>query len=144
MKNLFFIALFVSLSAASNAQNVSDALRYSQRDPLGSARYVGVAGSMGAIGADFGSITDNPAGLAAYRFSEVVLSPGLYYNQTTSQLKSSAFIKENKYGPAVDNLGLVIVKNGFEGSNWRTVNFSFGYNKVADFNNQLYFLGNTT
>ncbi|MEP7322725.1 MAG: hypothetical protein ABI761_12435 [Saprospiraceae bacterium] len=144
MKNLFFIALFVGLSTASIAQNVSDALRYSQRDPLGSARYVGVGGSMGAIGADFGSITDNPAGLAGYRFSEVVLSPGLYYNQTNSQLKSSAFIKENKYGPAVDNLGLVIVKNGIEGSNWRTVNFSFGYNKVADYNNQLYFLGNTT
>lgn len=143
MKNLLFILLFAVITIKADAQNISDALRYSQREPLGSARYVGVAGSMGAIGADFGAITDNPAGLAAYRFSEVVMSPGLYLNSTSSQLKSSPFTKENIYGPTFDNLGLVLVKNGFEGSKWKTVNFSIGYNKVGDFNRQLYFEGAT-
>ncbi|MGB3174174.1 MAG: aromatic hydrocarbon degradation protein, partial [Saprospiraceae bacterium] len=63
MKKITILFAFMLGLMAINAQNASDILRYSTRQPLGSARYVGVGGSMGAIGADFGAISDNPAGL---------------------------------------------------------------------------------
>ena len=144
MKKITILFAFMLGLMAINAQNASDILRYSTRQPLGSARYVGVGGSMGAIGADFGAISDNPAGLASYYFSEIVISPSLYLNHTSSQLGDAPFSKENLYGGALDNLGVVIVRNGRTGGNWRTSNFSIGLNKVADFNNQLFFNGGST
>ncbi len=145
MKKLILLITSLGLTVMINAQNVSDALRYSSLAPLGSARSVGVAGSMGAIGGDFGSISDNPAGLAGYHFSEIVFSPVFYINQVSSRLgTTSNFSRENFYNSGVDNLGLVIVRNGYEGAKWRTVNFSIGFNKLADFNKQLYFDGAST
>ena len=55
MKKITILFAFMLGLMAINAQNASDILRYSTRQPLGSARYVGVGGSMGAIGADFGA-----------------------------------------------------------------------------------------
>ncbi len=145
MKNWLPVVSLILICEAVTSQNLSDALRYSTQQPLGSARSVGVGGSMGAIGADFGAISENPAGLASYHFSEIVLSPVFYLNRISSRLGSSANLSsENYYSSAVDNLGLVIVRKGYESSNWRTVNFSIGFNKLADFNSQLYFDGSTT
>lgn len=142
-KFILYSVLFLS-GFSVQSQNASDALRYSKIDPLGSARSVGVSGSMGAIGADFGSLNFNPAGLAAYHLSEIVFTPVLYFNSTRSSLKGSPFLEENKYGGGIDNLGLVIVRNGYEGSNWTKVNFSVGFNKLADYNKSIYFEGATT
>lgn len=144
MKKTILFTLVISLPIWLNCQNASDALRYSLTDPVGTARTVAVGGGMGAIGADFGSLTENPAGLAAYHFSEFVFSPSLFYNQTKSSLKGSAFLQENKYGAGIDNLGLVIVRNGYEGSNWKQVNFAIGFNRLNDYNRNIYFEGATT
>jgi hypothetical protein len=140
----FILSVLLFTGRVAHGQNASDALRYSKIDPLGSARSVGVSGSMGAIGADFGSITFNPAGLGAYHLSELVFTPILYLNKTQSSLKGSPFLEENKYSGGIDNLGLVIVRNGFEGSNWSKVNISVGFNKLADYNRSIYFEGATT
>ena len=45
-----------------------------QRDLLGSARYVGMAGAMTAVGGDPSAVNDNPAGLGVYRRWDVSLS----------------------------------------------------------------------
>ncbi|MDZ4708177.1 MAG: hypothetical protein SH818_07200 [Saprospiraceae bacterium] len=140
----FILSALLFTAFVAQSQNASDALRYSKLDPLGSARSVGVSGSMGAIGADFGSITHNPAGLAAYHLSEFVITPILYLNNSQSSLKGSSFLEENKYSGGIDNLGLVIVRNGYEGSSWSQVNFSVGFNKLADYNRSIYFEGATT
>ncbi len=43
------------------AQNVGDAVRYSQFEYGGTARNIGVGNTMGAIGADMSAISSNPA-----------------------------------------------------------------------------------
>ncbi len=144
MYKSFFFFSFILATVNLRAQNASDALRYSLRQYLGSARYVGVGGSMSAIGGDFEAIADNPASLANYHFSEISLTPSLYYNQNKSQLGNGSFSSENKYGGSLDHLGLVFVKNGYDREKWRNVNFAIGVTKVADYNHQTYFLGSTT
>ncbi len=79
MKSLVLaIGLYLSVQPFQTwAQTDEDALRYSQLFPGGTARYLGVGGAFGALGADFGALSNNPAGLGLYRSSEFSFSPSI-------------------------------------------------------------------
>src|SRR5690606_9243644 len=84
--SLLFIGM---MTTASHAQTASDALRYSLLEPGGTARTIGVGGAIGAMGADFATVGTNPAGLGAYRRSEMVFTPGLYISRVETTLLDS-------------------------------------------------------
>lgn len=72
MKKILVVGLALALSAGLTnqlyAQSESSALSLAQQhDARGSARYQALSGAMGAIGADFSSIHQNPAGLSYFR-----------------------------------------------------------------------------
>ena len=72
MKKILVVGLALTLSAGLTnqlyAQSESTALSLAQQhDARGSARYQALSGAMGAIGADFNSIHQNPAGLSYFR-----------------------------------------------------------------------------
>ena len=71
MKKLTYIVAFLTFALALQAQ---DAQILAQRDLLGTARYVGMAGAMTAVGGDPSAVKDNPAGLGVYRRWDVSLS----------------------------------------------------------------------
>lgn len=71
MKKLTYIVAFLTFALALQAQ---DAQILAQRDLLGSARYVGLAGAMTAVGGDPSAVNDNPAGLGVFRRWDVSLS----------------------------------------------------------------------
>ena len=56
--------------------------RLSEREVLGTARYVGMGGAMTAVGGDPSAVKDNPAGLGVYRRMEVAISLGGKWDQT--------------------------------------------------------------
>ncbi len=65
MKKLFlFIGVFSM--AFLNAQDITDALRYSQQDIIGTARFRGMSGAFGALGGDLSALQINPAGSAVF------------------------------------------------------------------------------
>lgn len=68
------------LSLHSYAQNDMDALRYSQTNVGGTARFVSMGGAFGALGANMSCVSYNPAGLGIYRKGEINISPGLRFN----------------------------------------------------------------
>ncbi|MCK4879629.1 MAG: hypothetical protein KAS82_03180, partial [Bacteroidales bacterium] len=62
MKQLSFIVmLLVGSILALDAQNEMQALRFSQYNPFGTARYAAQGGAIGALGGDFTSVVTNPA-----------------------------------------------------------------------------------
>ncbi len=71
MKRLIYIVLAVVCAGNIVAQDLQI---LSQTELLGTARYVGMAGAMTAIGGDPSAIKDNPAGLGVYRRMEVTLT----------------------------------------------------------------------
>ena len=72
MKRLLLILLLAySLCAMVSGQDVQ---RFSEREVMGTARYVGMGGAMTAIGGDPSAVLDNPAGLGLYRRSEIALT----------------------------------------------------------------------
>lgn len=49
-----------------------DGQTFAERDNIGTARYIGMAGAMTAVGADPSAVLDNPAGLGLYRRFELL------------------------------------------------------------------------
>jgi hypothetical protein len=128
---------------AGMSQGIQDALRYSSTMPGGTARTIGAGGAFGALGGDFGSISINPAGLAVYRSSEFMVSPGYLSSSIESILagESFSYVTDEAY-LGLENIGLIINKNPI-GSSWKTSNFAIGYNKIANFNRDYAFSGST-
>src|SRR5215204_5430306 len=74
LKGMLVACLFYPL--VSKSQNEVDALRYSQVMTGSTARSLSMGGAFGALGADFSSLSTNPAGLGVYRKSEFTFSLG--------------------------------------------------------------------
>lgn len=69
MKRKYMYAMACSLmcSAQAMTQNAYDAARYAGDELNGTARFVGMGGAMGALGADISTIGTNPAGIGLFR-----------------------------------------------------------------------------
>jgi hypothetical protein len=119
-----------------------DALRYSQVFPGGTARTVALGGAFGALGGDFYSASQNPAGLGVYRRSELVFTPELYntsVDATYNGQKNNDF--ENNFG--FSNIGYVAAfkpkEEGIVGGS-----FAIGYNKINNYSNNIHIRGRNT
>ncbi|MBE3085421.1 MAG: UPF0164 family protein, partial [Bacteroidetes bacterium] len=85
MKRISLIIIAVlSMFTGIFAQNVDDALRYSQVFYGGTARFMSMGGAFTALGGDMSSLSQNPAGIGVFRSSELTISPQLFH------IKSSA------------------------------------------------------
>jgi hypothetical protein len=128
--NILILVLFSVMS--SKAQNISDMVRWSSIDQVGTARTLGVGSSFGSMGGDFSVININPSGIAEYRVSEFTFTPTMRNTKTDAFFEKNPaetqFTKGTKIG--LDNIGFVIARN--PGSNWSSSNFAFGYSRIAD------------
>ncbi|MBP6184381.1 MAG: hypothetical protein KA479_05525 [Saprospiraceae bacterium] len=132
----------LTLSIHLMGQTASDALRFSRLDHNGGARNIGVMGSLGALGADFGVLSSNPAGLASFRRSELFLSPGLYHTETDARLLGGdneiATDALNRFH--FQNGGLVVAHQPSRG-NWKAVNFGIGITQMANYRQKMFYDG---
>ena len=139
MKKLIAI-LSILIPIISIAQNEVDALRYSQNFYNGSARYTSMGNSLGALGGDFSVLSSNPAGLGVYRSSEFVFTPMFSYNSTSSSYQNKTN-DDNNFRMKFSNIGLVATHNSGREEGWITTTFALGYNRIADFNRNVYIEG---
>lgn len=137
-----FILLLLSASFAQ-AQTAADALRYSTVNYSGTARFASMGGAFGALGADFGTLSVNPAGIAVYKTSEAVFTPSLNQGKTQS-LFFGRMGEDEKYNFSIASAGVVLtgeIPNRLEQPGWRNLQFGFGVNRLANFNNRMIFSG---
>ena len=72
MKRLFALSAAAIVALTSYAQDTYlNQHITTTSDVIGSARYVGMGGAMGALGADLSSMTFNPAGMGLYRKNDL-------------------------------------------------------------------------
>lgn len=126
MKNILILSFFVmSLSSYhANSQSSLDVLRISDQKLIGTGRAAGTNTNLGGIGADFTSLSFNPAGIAQYRKSEFMISPTVTSSTMESTLLNGSEgnpIKDDKTKFRLPNLGLVIA-----GSKNSKSSFAFG------------------
>lgn len=140
MKNIIIIVLGIILSSyTAYSQNEIDALRYSQSFYEGTSRAAGMGGAFSALGGDMSSIGYNPAGIGIYKTSEFSFSPAFYFQNSNSNYNSS-LNSGFKYNLNFSNFGIVGTYNS-EDNDWKNVNFGFSYNKLNNFNKNIYIEG---
>ena len=139
MKRLMIIVLLISLFPALFAQTSTDALRYSRIFYQGTARYQGLGGAFGALGADFSAVQTNPAGLGLYNMSEFTFSPSMTMSNSFSDFYGETN-RDNKFNVGMGDIGLVfnIKPGGKSGSGFRSINFAFGMNRQNNFNSRTF------
>ena len=99
MKKIYIAAaLLLAASAGAGAQNLYDAITFSQNHYSGTARSMAMGNAVTALGGDIGSIVINPAGSAVARYGQFVVTPGL----TISSVNSS-YSPEGETAYAVGN-----------------------------------------
>lgn len=138
MRIKIYISLFICslFSTLSNAQNETDALRYSWIGTGGTARYQALGGAMGAVGGDPTCMAMNPAGLARYTKSDFILSfahSGI--STSTSYNESTSYNGKGNFG--LNNLALIGAYRNPEENEWKSVQFGIGYHKLYNFNNAI-------
>jgi len=141
----FVLLLLLFLPCYHYAQTVQDALRISSFDPAGTARSMGLNGTMGALGADLSSLYNNPAGLAWYRRGEFSLSPGFSLPSAESRLLSGNFNeaqRESRQQFNIGSLGYVAFSDP-QGPDWRSFNIALGIHQLQNFNRRLYYEGDS-
>jgi len=140
MKKIILITgILCALVGYTFAQNEEDVLRYSMIEYSGTARYVGLGGAYGAIGADFSSLSTNPAGIGVYKKSEFTISPGLFFNSSESNFLGTR-LDDGKNQFALGNLGLVLVSevpDRLDKNPIKNYQFGFGINRQKNFNNRV-------
>lgn len=159
-KALCATALSVTMANAQDI-NVYKALNLSMEDPtLGSARYAGMGGAMGAIGGVSSALKDNAASIAAGTSSDIGLTFNLYSNNdgqcsfVVSDASLLFNIEHNSSGYVSSALGITYNRNrtydrdmflidktyssttnDHEEGGTDVVNFAY----AGNINNQLYF-----
>lgn len=140
MKKLVSILMIASLfSIEVIAQNEIDALRYSRLNYSGSARFVAMGGAFGALGADFTTLSHNPAGIGLYRSSEISITPSIGITRTEALLNGN-FREDSRYNFNLGSAGIVMASSAESRNSqsaWKNIQFGFGINRLANFNNRV-------
>lgn len=126
-----------------SAQNNVDALRYSQNTYGTTARSLSMGGAFGALGADFSSLSTNPAGIGVYRKSELSFSLGFQNRFVESEFLENTN-EDDQFIVDMPNLGLVLAYPTKKSTGWTQFGFAIGYNRTANFNTDSYYQGKNT
>jgi len=138
MKKTIVLLITTILSIALFAQNENDALRYSLINYSGTARFSGLSGAYGALGADFSSLSQNPAGIGLFRRSEFSITPVFNNSQTESNyMNGNNSDYHNKL--FLGNVGYVMALrlNENNSNHLKQVHFGIGMNRMGMFNNRM-------
>ena len=144
MRKKILIAGLAILSLPGFAQNELDALRYSENDITGTARFMGLSGAMSAMGNDLSAITLNPAGVAVFNKTQLgfstgiagIVSEGSFLSQTSSDTKMNVNI---------GNAGFVArfkrknISAGTQG--WNGFSLGLNYTRQQSYHRSSYFEG---
>lgn len=139
MKNiLLFICIFFC-GLASLAQVPEDALKYGWFGPNGTARTQAIGGAIGALGADVTATYVNPAGLAFFKTSDFVVSPGFSFIKNNSNFRGDTKTDDKSFF----NLGTsgAVFGSSNPNSSWNGQAFSIAVSTVANFNNRISYAG---
>ena len=142
MKKLVLLFIGAISMPILNAQDISDALRYSRSEIQGTARFKAMGGAFGAVGGDQSSVSLNPAGAALFKTSEASVT----FSSSYSDNDVSYF---DGFSNACDaNLdfqqsGATMLFRSYD-SPWKKLAVSIGYDKFENYNNDWFAFGNNS
>ena len=144
MKKISIIIVAASMTfQCIIAQNVDDALRYSQIFYTGTARFMSMSGAFTALGGDLSTLSQNPAGLGVYRSAEITVSPQLFHinNKASFNGLSEDYLYNFNLGQAGIVTNLISGKNK---TGLIALNFGYSFNKTNNLHTSVRIQGTGT
>ncbi|NBL65902.1 transporter [Flavobacterium sp. NST-5] len=141
MKKYLFPLVTIVATFVANAQEVNDALRYSQDNLTGTARFRAMSGAFGALGGDFSSLNVNPAGGAIFTTNQMAVT----LSSINTKNKSDFFgtkteDRENAFD--LNQLGAIwVFENRNLESNWKKFSVGINYENANNFDNRQFSAG---
>lgn len=127
------------------AQNEIEALRYSAVDFGGTARFNGMAGAFGALGADLSCANINPAGMAKFNKTEFAFTPGFNVFNSDATYNGTVGLDQG-FRLNMSQVGFVatqkIEQDNF--NKWKSFQFGVNYSKLRVLNQKTRISGANT
>ena len=144
MKKFHLLCIGILSMSTFYAQDITDALRYSQSEIQGTARFRALSGAFGALGGDMSAVNLNPAGAAVFSQSHASFSLSntetnndtQYYNGFNTTTNSDFDI--NQAGASF------VFANNNPASPWRKFTIGVAYDKINSFDNAWNAAGTNT
>jgi long-subunit fatty acid transport protein len=141
MKKIVYI-LLMGLSVCSvYSQEIQDAVRFSQDNISGTARFRAMSGAFGALGGDLSSVSINPASSAVFTYNQIGFSFGNYgsknessYFGTNTSACDGSF-EMNQFG------AVFVFKSNNSSSKVNKFSLGITYENTNNFDNFIYSAG---
>ena len=141
MKKIIFILIAGITISTIQAQEIRDALRYSQENLNGTARFRAMSGAFGALGGDLSSINVNPAGSAIFANNQL----GFTLNNTSLTNSSNFFDNSTNTKDSSLDLnqagGVFVFKNQNKLSDWKKFSIAINFENTNILNNTIFSAG---
>ena len=139
--NLLFIGIF-SMSTIY-AQDITDALRYSQSEIQGTARYRALSGAFGALGGDMSAVSANPAGSAVFSQSHASFTlSNVDTENNTRYFNGLGTSNESNFD--INQGGAVFVFASKNSSPWRKFTVGIAYERTNNYDDNWFAFGTNT
>lgn len=135
MKKIFICAAALAVFGfgTASAQDIYKVEQVSTSDLDGDARFVGMGGAMGALGANISAMSTNPASTGLYRRNDMSLTAGLLAEPYNGTMQLGA----GKTKGSFDQVGFVYSVDLENASGVKFVNMGFNYHKSKNFKNYI-------
>lgn len=142
MKKLLSIAFTGLTITAMQSQDISDAMRFSQDNLNGTARFRAMSGAFGALGGDLSSIGINPAGSAVFINNQIGFTVSNYHTNNKADYFGTKYSEKNNDFD-LSQIGAVFVFDN-QGSNndWGKFSLGVNYENANNFDNKSFIVGN--
>ncbi|TDU34171.1 long-subunit fatty acid transport protein [Gelidibacter sediminis] len=129
--------LFIAALSMSNmmAQDITDAIRYSQDEIQGTARFRSMGGAFGALGGDMSAVSINPAGSSIFIKSHASISiSNLSTKNSLNYFNGANASTDSKFD--LNQTGATFVFNNLNSNSpWRKFALGAAYDKLSNFDN---------
>lgn len=140
MKYIITIAVVLMIGQKAMSQLPEDVIRLNWNVPSGTARSQAIGGAVGSLGGEITNTFVNPAGLGFYKVSEIVLTPGFTLAKSDGDYLGMNSTSDNLSRFNFSTTGFVSATSD-PGRKWVSKAFSIAVNRMANFNNSVYYRG---
>lgn len=139
-KHIFLLFAGLTFSVAQS-QDISDAIRYSQDNMNGTARFRALNGAFGALGGDLSSLNVNPAGSAVFSNNQMGLTFNNYNTKNNSNYFGTQTNEDDNSFELNQAGGVFVFKNQNPNSDWKKFSVAVNYENTNNYDNSIFSAG---
>jgi len=136
MKKYIFLFLAGITFSTIQSQEITDAVRYSQENLTGTARFRAMSGAFGALGGDLSAINVNPAGSAIFSNNQIATSLSNFNTTNNSNYFGTNTTSKNTSFDLNQAGGVFVFKD--PNNNWRKIAVAINFENANSFSNSLF------